>query len=258
MVIRKSQLIRLIVKLASLPLRCPGAALLPEQSEAYRFIWHWFVRTMLCNYYLQHLLWSFSCLLVSEWPRTHFNAYVKEEKGKKIYRYIYIYIYTDTHTCNFPSDTKIFIWSLPGSFLDRNHIYSDWTRSSDSVCSHNFSQSRHIYYGVMKQMMSPHFSAFPTARSPEATDSGKDLHKETSRRNYTQGFQNLWEIPTAKFFSINPHCNHFTTTLAPCKLGLRRSSGCCKAFLLLKMSYKMGHLPFPVLAFLTGKGMPLG
>lgn len=32
MVIRKSQLIRFMVKLASLPLRLAGAALLPEQS----------------------------------------------------------------------------------------------------------------------------------------------------------------------------------------------------------------------------------
>lgn len=66
------------------------------------------------------------------------------------------------------------------------------------------------------------------------TDSEKDLQEETRRRNCTHGFQNPSESPTAKLSSRNPHCNHFTTTLVPRKLGLRRSSGCFKLSCLWK------------------------
>lgn len=70
MVIRQTQLIRLMVKLASLPLRLAGAALLPAQSKAYQFISCWFVGTMLYYYHFQHLFLSFSCFLISQWPWT--------------------------------------------------------------------------------------------------------------------------------------------------------------------------------------------
>lgn len=72
------------------------------------------------------------------------------------------------------------------------------------------------------------------------TDSEKDLQKETSRRNCTQGFPNPWESTTAKLSSRNPHCNHFTTTLVPYKLALRRSSGCSKLSCLWKCHPPVG------------------
>lgn len=152
MVIRRSQLIRLMVKWASLPLRLweswgssPPRAVKLITLFSTDFLGPHYV-IIISSICFDHFL-AFSS---SERPRTWNTSTLTSKRKKKSKMGGGV-----CGVCNLP-------WSLQGSFLDTNHTYSDWTPSPGSA------KAKIFITGAWSRCC-PHLSTFLTARIPEKT-----------------------------------------------------------------------------------------